>query len=177
MKAALLATIFLVIALPASASAASYVIRGDTRIGTFRVKADGTLNGVIRAFGQPDTLRGGGISCKAVWRSHGLTISFYNLGGQNACTPNGGHFSQAVMRGERWQTASGLRVGMPARVIRRFHPRAKWHPGLRHYWPAAWWLVTRTYPFGSGSEYPGLLAETRNRRVFGFRVRYPAGGD
>jgi hypothetical protein len=160
----------------AAPSDPSYVIRGDTRIGSFRVKADGSLRGAMRAYGRP-ALRGGGVTCKAVWRSHGLTIHFYNLGGQNACTPRGGRFSQAIMRGDHWRTAAGLRVGMPARTIRRLHPRARRQPGLRNYWPSGWWLVTRVSPFGNGGEYPGLLAETRRGRVSGFRVRYAAGGD
>jgi hypothetical protein len=179
MKVAFLAaTLLLALASPMRASAASFVVRGDTRIGTFAVKADGTLSGAIRAFGEPDTIRGQGESCTAAWPSYGLTIHFYNLGGQNACTPQFGYFSRAFMRGRRWRTASGLRIGAPARSIRRYHPRATWHPGLRYGWPPGWWLVTRTSPYGSGdSRYPGLLAETRDARVFGFQVRYPAGGD
>lgn len=110
-------------------------------------------------------------------RSYGLTIFFYNLGGQDPCKPKYGHFSNAIMAGERWRTGKGLGVGMPARLIKRYYPRATFHRGLRYYWPSGWWLITRRSPFGSGGEYPGLLAETRNGIVVTFRVRYPAGGD
>jgi hypothetical protein len=159
------------------ASALSFVVRGDTKIGTFAVKADGTLFGAIRAFGDPDSLRGRAESCTAAWGTYGLTIQFYNLGGRNACTPQYGFFSRAFMRGGRWRTGSGLRVGVPVRWILRFHPRATWHPGERHFWPSGWWLVTRRSPYGNGGQYPGLLAETRNGLVFGLQVRYAAGGD
>ena len=170
--------LLLAVAEPAHASAISFVVRGDTRIGTFAVKADGRLSGAIRAFGEPDSMRGRAESCTASWSSYGLTIYFYNLGGQNACSPQYGYFSRAIMRGDRWRTASGLRIGAPARRIRHYYPRAAWHSGERHFWPSGWWLVVRPSPFGPGDvPYPGLLAETRNGRVSGFHVRYPAGGD
>jgi hypothetical protein len=175
--AILTATILLGASTAERASAVSFVVRGDTKIGTFAVKADGTLAGAIRAFGDPGSVRGRRESCTAAWGAYGLTIQFYNLGGQNACTPRYGFFSRAFMRGRRWRTGSGLRVGVPARSILRYHPRATWHRGKRYFWPSGWWLVTHTSPVGGGGQYPGLLAETRNGRVFGFQVRYPAGGD
>jgi hypothetical protein len=116
-------------------------------------------------------------ACAAIWQAYGLTILFYNLGGANPCTPAGGYFSRAIMRGRRWRTGKGLAVGMRATRVRRFYPRAAWHRGLRGYWPTGWWLITRRSPFGGGEGYPGLLAETRNGRVFSLQVRYPAGGD
>ena len=179
MKAAfLVGTLLLVLAEPAGASAASFVVRGDTRIGTFAVKADGTLGGAIKAFGKPGSIRRQGLSCTAGWRNYGLTIYFYNLGGQNPCALRSGHFGRAVMRGSRWRTASGLRVGMPVSAILRYHPRAPWYAGIRGYWPSGWWLVTSTSPYGPGDAlYPGLLAEARNARVYAFHVRYQAGGE
>jgi hypothetical protein len=76
---------------PATA-APSFVIRGDTKIGTFAVQTDGSLAGAIRAFGAP-RLRRSGEACTATWAAYGLTMSFYNLGGQNPCTPRYGRFS------------------------------------------------------------------------------------
>jgi hypothetical protein len=157
----------------------SYVIQGDNKIGHFAVKRNGTLSGAQAAFGDPTSIvRGRYQNCRVSWRSAGLSMQFYNLGGQDACEPEYGYFSRAIMRGSRWRTAVGLRIGAPTRRIRHYYPRAVWHPGERHYWPSGWWLVVRPSPFGPGDvPYPALLAETRNGRVSGFHVRYPAGGD
>jgi hypothetical protein len=176
--AVLVAALLFAFVEPMRASAASFVVRGDTRIGTFAVKTDATFGGAIEAFGEPNSIRRQRMSCTAGWRNYGLTIYFYNLGGQNPCAPESGYFGKAVMRGSRWRTASGLRIGMPVGSILRYHPRATWHYGERGFWPSGWWLVTRMSLYGPGSSsYPGLLAETRNRLVFGFHVRYQAGGD
>jgi hypothetical protein len=166
-----------VLAAPTKASGAVFfVVRGDTHIGSFPVKRDGTLGGAIWVFGEPTTLRKAPYrSCTGTWPEYGLTIDFFNLEGLNPCSPDHGYVSRAVMHGKRWRTASGLRIGMQTRSIQRFHPRAKWHRGQRHFWPSGWWLVTRRYPtVGGGPEYPGLLAETRNGRVFAFHVHIGA---
>lgn len=160
----------------AAQAAPSFVIQNDTRIGSFAVKTDGSLAGAIRAFGRP-RVRRGGEACTATWTQHGLTMSFYNLGGGNPCTPRFGRFSKAVVHGTRWRTDTGLRIGMASTSIRRYYPRATFKRGLRFYWPSGWWLVTRRELFGGGGTYPGLLAETRGGKVISFRVRYPAGGD
>ena len=162
---------------PVDAVSRSFVIRGDERIGTFAIKTDGTFRGAIRAFGSPSGSYGPGETCTAIWRQYGLTIFFYNLGGQDACVPRYGYFSKAIMATGIWRTASGLRVGMPTRAIRRFYPRATFNRGVRYAWPSGWWLVTRTSHYGNGGQYPGVLADTRHGRVFAFQVRYPAGGD
>jgi hypothetical protein len=157
-------------------AAPSFVVQADMKIGSFAVKADGSLAGAIRAFGQPK-LRRTGEACSATWAPHDLTMSFYNLGGANPCTPRFGRFSKAVMHGTRWRTDKGLRIGMSSRLTRRHYPRASFHRGLRFYWPSGWWLVTRRELFGGGGTYPGLMAETARGTVISFRVRYPAGGD
>ena len=157
-------------------AAVSFVIQSDGKIGSFAVKADGSLAGAIRAFGQPKVRRTGE-ACRATWAPHGLTMSFYNLGGANPCTPRFGRFSKAVMHGTRWRTDKGLRIGMSSRLIRRYYPRATFHRGLRFYWPSGWWLVTRRELFGGGGTHPGLLAATARGSVVSFQVRYPAGGD
>jgi hypothetical protein len=160
----------------AAATAPSFVIRSDTRIGTFAVKADGGLAGAIRAFGSP-RLRRTGEACAAAWPTYGLTMRFYNLGGKNPCDPTYGRFSRAIMRGSRWQTDRGLRVGMSRSMIRTYYPRASFHTGKRYYWPSGWWLVTRPERFGNPGVYPCLLAATDRGSVSSFYVRYAAGGD
>jgi hypothetical protein len=175
--AALAMTVGAALALARAASAAPlFVVVNDTRIGTFAVKADGSLAGAIRAYGRP-RLRRTGEACIATWAQYGLTMSFYNLGGANPCTPRFGRFSRALMYGTRWRTDKGLRIGMSSKTIRRYYPRATFHRGLRFYWPSGWWLVTRQELFGEGGTYPGLLAATARGSLSSFQVRYPAGGD
>ncbi|HEX9378376.1 MAG TPA: hypothetical protein VF872_02185 [Gaiellaceae bacterium] len=84
----------------------SFVIQGDTRMGTFAVKADGSLAGAIRAFGAP-RLRRTGEGCFATWPQYGLVMNFYNLGGKDPCKPKFGRFSKAVAHGSRWRTNKG----------------------------------------------------------------------
>src|SRR5918992_1421145 len=151
----------------ATAATPSLVIAGDEKIGSFAVKADGSLGGAIRAFGQPK-LRRTGEACRATWAPFGLTMSFYNLGGANPCAPRFGRFSKAIMHGTRWRTDKRLRIGMSSRLIRRYYPRATFHRGLRFYWPSGWWLVTRRELFGGSGTYPGLLAETARGTVASF---------
>jgi hypothetical protein len=167
MKFALPVLVGLVLATPA-AGAVSFVIHGDTKIGTYAVQADGSLAGVIRAFGEPARLRRTVEGCSGVWPSYGLTVDVYNLGGQNPCTPK---------YGKLWRTAVGLRIGMSSAAVQRYYRRATFHRGMRFYWPSGWWLVRRVAIAGGPFAYPGLLAETRGGKVVAFQVRYPAGGD
>jgi hypothetical protein len=176
MKLALPVLLGLVLATPAAA-APSFVIHSDTRIGTYAVQADGSLAGVIRAFGEPARLRRTVEGCSGVWPTYGLTVDVYNLGGKDPCTPRYGRFDKAVMHGSLWRTAVGLRIGMSNAAVRRYYPRATFHRGMRHYWPSGWWLVRRVAIAGGPFAYPGLLAETRGGKVVAFQVRYPAGGD
>lgn len=176
-RAAVVAGIALVLA-ASSAAAHTFVVMGDSRIGGYAVKRDGSLRGAIAAFGDPRLRRmfGRG-ACRATWSRHGLTIDFYNLGGEDACTPRGGRFSRAVMRGPHWRTSLGLRVGDSTRKLMRLYRDADFRRGTRRFWPSGWWLVRRYSPFGDGAYYPGLLAETRRGVVIALHVRYAAGGD
>jgi hypothetical protein len=180
LRLAIGATAALILLAPAP-SAASHVfaVRGDVKIGSFAVRADGSMGGAIRAFGVPSSRRHtyGLGTCTAVWAGHGLTIDFYNLGGADACSPDGGRFSRAFLRGPHWMTTKRLRVGNSITKLRRLYPSARLRPGERYYWPAGYWLLERTSVIGSGGSYPGLLAEVSVGRVIGFQVRFPAGGD
>ena len=160
----------LALAAVAAGATASPVIQGDYRIGTFAVKRDGSLRGMIRAFGEPSSARRRGEVCYLAWRPVGLRATFYNLGGFDPCSRARGRFGTATMTGRSWRTSVGLRIGDSARRLRSLFPRAGRHG-------AWWWLVTRKTPFGLGGEYPGLAAKVVRGRVAAFVVRYPAGGD
>jgi hypothetical protein len=168
---ALLALIFVGSAASTPAQEPSSItIRGDVQIGRYLVQRDGSLDGAIRAFGKPTSLRRGRYQdCIARWRPIGLRISFYNLGGRNPCLRQYGYFSNATMVGRQWRTAKGLRNGDPARKLHvMYAPRR---------FTGSWaWLLTRTYP-AYNSSYPGLTAKVHRGWVTAFRVRYPAGGD
>jgi hypothetical protein len=163
----------------AEPSARTFAIRGDVKIGSFAVKANGTLAGAIDAFGEPSSLRRRyrAQGCLATWRRHGLRIDFYNLAGRDACEPAFGRFSRAILRGRTWQTTKRLKLGDSVSKLRRRYPAAGYHRGERGFWPSGFWLVRRYSTYGEGSFYPGLLAETRAGTVVAFHVRYPAGGD
>jgi len=169
------------VAMPFSVPAWAHVfaVRGDAKIGAFAVRADGSLRGAIRAFGEPSSRRNtfGSSTCTVAWRQHGLTIEFYNLGGGDACMPEYGRFSRAFLRGNHWTTSLGLRVGATVTRLRQIYPRARFRSGEAGFWPAGYWLVQRHSILGDGGAYPGLLAEVRKGRVASFQVRFPAGGD
>jgi hypothetical protein len=147
------------------------VLRGDVQIGRFLVKRDGTLDGAMRAFGAPSSLRRGRYqTCEARWAELGLRISFYNLGGHDPCERQYGYFSTATMVGRQWQTVRGLRIGDPARKLYSIYaPRRFTGP-----WA---WLITRHLPYAGGFNYPGLSAKIQRGWVVAFKVRYPAGGE
>jgi hypothetical protein len=80
----LLAGLIVIGSVPARSSQPepSFVIQGDNKIGYFAVKGDGTLYGANQAFGDPTSIvRGRYQNCRVGWRSAGLSIQFYNLGG------------------------------------------------------------------------------------------------
>ncbi len=155
----------------------SFLVQSDVRIGSFAVKRDGTLKGVERAFGPPRAIKHTQMGCRGAWTNYGLTVDFYNLGGQDPCSPRYGYFFRAIMRGARWHTPRGLHVGDSVRSLQRQYPRARFHRGLRDAWPPGWWLVTRYSRVGTGGFYPGLMATTRNGAVNALYVRFAAGGD
>lgn len=171
------AAITVMLAATGSAKAHVFTIRGDWKMGSFAVKRDGTLAGAIQTFGEPGSRVRNGEVCTVRWPGHGLKIVFYNLGGRNPCRPTFGFFSNARAKGPHWQTDRGLEIGHWQRRVRNLYSSAEFHAARPGFWPKGWWLVRRWSPFGTGAWYPGLLAQTENRRVVAFHVRFPAGGD
>jgi hypothetical protein len=142
-----------------------FVVQGDSHIGSFAVKRDGTLAGLTRVFGRPTALRRITTGCRATWRSPAMTVDLYNLGGGDRCK----FFHHAVLTGSQWRTAKGLRIGDSSIRARRLFPRAERH--------GVWlWLIPRVYQVGS-YRYAGLSAKIADGRVRALRVEYPAGGD
>jgi hypothetical protein len=150
-------------------AALALVIQGDTRLGSYAVKGDGSLGGAIAAFGRPSGRWRTGIGCTTRWRALGLRIDWYNLGGADPCSPRGGRFYRALVTGRGWRTAKGLRVGDSAERLRRLFPRAERHGDWQ-------WLVPRFYSV-PGYRYPGLAAKVVRGRVAALAVTFPAGGD
>lgn len=159
------------------AAAHTFTIVTDERLGPFRAKTDGTLAGAIEAFGRPKLKHTSDVTCTATWPRHALTVSFYNLGGDDPRTPRFGFFGRAIMRGDHWRTSKGLRLRDPVSRLRRLYPSARFNPGTLVFWPEGWWLVRRANRFGLPGSYPGLLAEARAGRVVAFHVRYQRGGE
>jgi hypothetical protein len=155
--------------------ASSYVVQADHQIAGFAVRDDGTLAGALDEFGPPTRYqrdRTGWNGCVLTWRHLGLRIFFYNLAGKNSCRPAFGYFRDALITRTPWRTASGLRIGHPARLILRYHPRAKRDPQARNWW----WLVTRRAAYRDDA-YAGLSAKVHRGRVVALAVYYQAGGD
>lgn len=147
----------------AVAAAPSVVIQGDHKIGPFAVQRDGTLGGLISAFGDPSSIRRKGFVCYTRWRPLGLNVTFYNLGGQNPCARRTGHFSQAVLTGTQWRTSLGLRVGDSLERMRRLFPRGR-----------ARCLVVADHAQASDRRLPGV--ERKGRARPGHRSRRPLSG-
>jgi hypothetical protein len=63
-----------------AAQPSSLVIQGDYKIGGYAVKANGTLDGALKAFGEPTSIRSGAyrgrpsVTCVVRWRRLGLRI-------------------------------------------------------------------------------------------------------
>jgi hypothetical protein len=166
--------LLLAVALAATGPGSGGVILGDSLIGTYRVKQDGSLLGAVTAFGTPATRQLRDETCYVSWPSHGLRMTFYNLGGASPCGPRG-RFGTATITGRGWRTSKGLRVGAPAADIAKYFPRARYRRDA--YFGNGWWLIWRFYAVGTPGYYPGLLARTANGRVSALVVRFPAGGD
>jgi hypothetical protein len=153
----------------AGTAGTSRVIRSDEWIGSYAVKTDGTLGGAITAFGRPSSVKPSRDGfCSARWSGLGLAITFYNLGGQNACGRTTGYFGEALISAPGWRTSRGLAIGDSLARLRRVFPAAKQH-GSR------WWLVPR-FTQATGS-YAGLSAGIRGGKISNFQVIFGKGGE
>lgn len=142
------------------------------KIGLFSVESDGTPAGAQVAFGEPTSSDADGLSCTMVWKSDGVEIRFYDLGGGDPCVD--GHFCSATITGREWATTTGLQLGESARRIVELYPDAEriQEPGV----VIRWVLEEGVSPCGVDVK-GGLEANSGGGRVFSFEVSYAKGGD
>jgi hypothetical protein len=167
-----------VLALPASASAALTINVGRfgvTSIGDFRPSRGATIPAAERVFGPASSRRtASDESCRVRWRRLRLEILFVSFGspGVSKCRGTFGLAQSFKVRGKRFRTWHGLRVGQREAALRRRHPSATFREG-------AWWLATATSPFGDpNAEFAALDAKLGpNGRVRVMRGWLGAAGD
>jgi LppP/LprE lipoprotein len=147
--------------------APSFTIRASggtvTRIGRFRPRQDATIAAGERVFGPASSKDLGKYNdCRVTWRRLRLRIDFTNFGGhrpgQTTCSPSVGLSQSFSVRGRRFRTWHGLRVGQSSDSILDHHPNAE----FRH---NSWWLKTAVSPFGDQSQYPVVNAVVGRGRV------------
>jgi len=148
----------------AEATASSYTIRTSrgfvVRIGAFRTRRDETIAAAERVFGRASSRKLTRGQCQVDWR--GLRIYFANFGGtrpgQTICSPTVGKAQSFTIRGPRFRTWEGLRVGHRSATVLDRHRAAEFRRG-------AWWLRTAVSPFGDESEYAVVSALPADGRI------------
>lgn len=166
--------------------------RSFQQVGRFRIDADPTYRGVIRAFGPASSCKLAVIEDGAIvrWADLGLRLRIATLAaipaGKTACTAPGDlKVDNIRITSSRWQTSLGLRVGSSVRLLRKLYPNATYHQrGLSEGFPAqSYWLVTarRACVGICGSTLfvtvPQLSAGIREGKVAFFSFRVGAQGE
>jgi hypothetical protein len=166
--------------------------RSFQQVGQFRIDADPTYRGAIRAFGPASSCKLAVIDSGAIvrWGDLGLRIRIATLAaiptGKTACTaPADLQVDNVRITSTRWRTSLGLRVGSSVGRLRKLYPKATYHQrGQSEGFPAqSYWLVTtRTTCLGTcGSArfvtVPQLAAGVRARKVAFFSFRVGAQGE
>jgi hypothetical protein len=154
---------------------------GGFQIGPLHatLKSGHTLAAAEKAFGKPASCAGG-VDPTASWPKFGLTGYFATLGAfPPGVTPNGcvspawvqpDHF---VLRGSRWQTKLGLKVGSTVADIMRLYSNAAKHHFAYEQGVSGdgYWLTTRPTPWnGQNAVWGRLIAIVSGGKVTGFDV-------
>jgi hypothetical protein len=143
-------------AAPASAHTINVGRFSVTSIGDFRPSRDASIPAAERVFGAASSRREiGDTSCRVRWKRLRLEILFtsFDATGPSRCRGTIGHAQSFKVRGKRFRTWHGLRVGQRESALRRRHPDAKFRKG-------AWWLSTAVSPFGDpDAEFAALDAK------------------
>jgi hypothetical protein len=166
--------------------------RSFQQVGQFRIDADPTYRGAIRAFGPASSCKLAVIDSGAIvrWGDLGLRIRIATLGGipagKTACTaPADLKVDNVRITSTRWRTSLGLRVGSSVGLLRRLYPHATYHQrGLNESFPAqSYWLVTTRHGcvgICGATRFvtvPQLAAGVRGGKVAFFSFRVGAQGE
>jgi hypothetical protein len=171
-------TVLLVLILLAAsaAPAAAHTINvgrfSVSSIGDFRPSTDPSIPAAEKVFGPASSRRKtSNVSCMVRWNRLRLEILFVSFGGATSiCAGDEGRAQSFKVRGDRFRTWHGLRVGQPRSAIRRRHAGARFRRG-------AWWLKTAVSPIGDGSEMAVVDAKVSGGRVSVLRGWIGAAGD
>jgi hypothetical protein len=116
-------------------------VRGHvSSIGDFRPSSDPTIAAAAGVFGRPSSRsRTSDISCDVRWKRLRLKITFVSFGGipagRSACSDRATKAQTFRVRGRRFPTWNGLRVGARESRVRELHPSARFTGGR-------WWVKT-----------------------------------
>jgi hypothetical protein len=165
------------LAVPSSASAAFTINVGRfsvSSIGDFRPSRDASIPAAERVFGPASSRReNSDLSCIVRWKRLGLEILFtsFDSPGPSRCRGTIGRAQTFKVRGKRFRTWHGLRVGQPESAVKRRHPGARFRRG-------AWWLKTAVSSFGDpDAEFAVVDAKVKDGRVSVLRGWIGAAGD
>jgi hypothetical protein len=167
-------------AAPARATAKPLVIRTATSpAGGRAVRSLGPmqdrrwrLSSFRTAFGRPSSCGGRTPDfVVAEWRGVGVKATFYTLGlGADGCVGRNLYAGVVTLRGPRWQTDKGLKIGAATSAIAGAYPNAT-RKGSR------WVLEFLTSQFGATGVFPTLEATSRDGVVRSFVATIGAGGE
>jgi hypothetical protein len=174
-------TLVLALLLPgvAAAPAAAHTIDvgrfSVSSIGDFRPSRDASIPAAEQVFGPASSRREtSAASCLVRWKRLRLEITFasFDAPGPSRCRGTIGRAQSFKVRGPRFRTWQGLRVGQRERAVQRRHPGARFRKGT-------WWLKTAVSPFGEpGTEFAVVDARIGPRgRVAVIRGWIGAAGD
>jgi hypothetical protein len=178
MRRTVVLVLIALLVVPAAASAAFTINVGPhsvTSIGDFRPSRADSIPAAERVFGPASSRReNSNLSCIVRWKRLRLEILFtsFDSAGPSRCRGTIGHAQSFKVRGRRFRTWHGLRVGQREAAVKRRHPGATFRKG-------AWWLATATSPFGDpDAEFAALDAKIGpNGRVRVMRGWLGAAGD
>lgn len=146
-------------------------------IGEFRPSTDPSIAAARRVFGRPSSrTRTSANSCDVRWSTLRLRITFATFGGvepgQTICSDRGGAKAQAFrVRGPRFRTWKGLRVGNREERVLELHPNARFRRG-------SWWLKTSRSLVGEPTDFPVVDATVNAAdRIKAIRGFIGAAGD
>lgn len=143
-------------------------------IGGFRPQSDPTLGAALDRFGAvTDVRQESTSSCVVSWAQHGVTITFANFGGSDACDPEFGMAQFVYIGGQGargWHTARDLYITSRQSTMKRLY-REQRRTSRRYS------LVRAYSPFGPDSTLDLLEVGLTDNRISSFRMFIGAAGD